>query len=194
MTQAMAIAFGKQRSDCARENIETLVVLIARLRASEIPGDIVECGAYRCGATIAMAAAAPDRTVWAFDLFGLDPAYAAGPDGMFAHVADGNLEEIAAATRPFPNIRLVQGRHETRIPELQTPIALLFLDSDFYDSHRVCLSHLWPQVSVGGLAVFHDPGFEEVWRALDEQGLTGRLVDVPGSPNMRMVEKWKDKV
>jgi Macrocin-O-methyltransferase (TylF) len=185
-----ALALGKSRSDCAPENIDSLVALIQEIKERNVPGAIVECGSYRCGATIAMAAAAPQRTVFAFDLFGMDRPAAAGPDSAFAHVSNGDFEEIADATRTFGNICLVPGHHEVMVPKFPAvaPIALLFMDSDFYESHRVCLHNFWPMVSDGGIVVFHDPGFEEVQRAIAEAGI-GPLEEVPGSPNMRMIRK-----
>jgi hypothetical protein len=193
-----ALALGKARSDCAPENLDSLVGLIAQLDDRSVPGDIAECGSYRCGATIAMAAASPKRTVWAFDLFGGAPPYPANRIAGFAHVANGVLEEVAAATQPFPNIWLVPGLHESRVPHFHRSLALVFMDSDFYETHLVCLRHLWPLLSPGGVIVFHDAGFAEVQTAIenarlpDSQGMplgVSQMRPVPGSPNMGMIRK-----
>lgn len=179
-----ALALAKSRSDCAPSNLDSLVALIRELDAAGVPGHIVECGSYKCGATVALAAASPDRVVWAFDLFG----GAAYPGEGFENFRDADLREIQEATEPFWNIILVVGRHEEMVPKYRGAIALLFLDSDFYESHLVCLQFLWPQLSPGAVVVFHDPSFEGVQKAIraTEAGFE-TLEEVPGSPNMKMI-------
>lgn len=133
-----------------------------------ISGDIVEIGSYNCGATIAMAAST-DKMVYAFDLFGGLPPY---HNTNFQNFANADWDEIIAACSPFQNITLVRGLHEMTVPAFvkakQDPIALLFMDSDHYSSHLVSLINLWPLVSVGGLAVFHDWSFEDVQLAITQ--------------------------
>ncbi len=184
MTAEEAIALGKSRSDCAPENIDSLVALVRGLDADGVPGDVVECGSYRCGATIAMAAASPRRRVWACDIFGGLPYGARG----FENFSDVRFEEVAEAVEPFCNIALVRGLHEETIPTLRNRVALLFLDSDHCESHLVCLRSLWPLLRPGSVVVFHDPGFEGVKAAIraTEAGFE-KLEEVPGSPNMRMI-------
>lgn len=195
-----ALALGKSRSDCAPENLDSLVELLRELDAAGVPGDIAECGAYRCGATIAMAAATTlspgspyrgpgrplSRTVWAFDLFGGLPYEGRG----YENFGNADLREVESVTRAFPNIVLVRGKHEDTVPTFWRPLALVFLDSDHYESHLACLRSLWPLLSPGGLVVFHDPGFQDVRRAiLSTEAGSGTLEAVPGSPNMKMIRK-----
>ena len=162
VTAEEMIALGKSRSDCHPTNIDTLVNTVRH----PDEGDVVECGAYRCGATIAMAAAAPDRHIFAFDTFGGLPY--TEKEG-FVNFAETNFEEIKSVTDRFPNITLIRGRHEDTVPNFPArPLALLFMDSDHYGSHVVCLKHFWPMLIHGGLAVFHDIAFAGVQQAIDE--------------------------
>jgi len=161
-----AVRVGKSRSDCASENIDTLIRLVC-----ETPqGEIIECGSYRCGASIAMAAASEyynrNKTVYAFDTFGGLPY----GDGVgFDNFAQADFIEIQAATRPYKQLRLVRGKHENTVPHFSTrPISLLFMDSDHYSSHVVCMTKFWPMLVSGGYAVFHDWGFEGVQLSLHE--------------------------
>lgn len=161
------VELAKQRSDCSPSNIDTLVQLVNEIR--DVPGDIAECGSYRCGATIAMASVAPiGKRVYAFDLFGGLPY----GDGVgFENFADADFKEILEATAPFKNITLIKGLHEDVIPKFAShafPLSLIFMDSDHYDSHKVCLSNLWPLLWSGGVVVFHDWGLEGVRRAVSE--------------------------
>lgn len=156
------INFGKSRADCGADTVDCLVKL-ARL---DIPGVIIEAGSYRCGASIAMASAS-NKTVYCFDTFGGIPN--ANQVG-FENFKDADFEEVSKATAPY-NIKLVRGRHEDTVPKFSKfcpPISLIFLDSDFYQSHKICLEHFWPRVSPGGSILFHDWTFEEVQRAVNE--------------------------
>lgn len=160
-----AIALAKSRSDCHPDNIDSLVQIVNEL--AEVPGDIVECGSYRCGATIAMAAANPNKYVCAFDVFGGLPY--GGAQAGFDNFADNDFDEIRDAILEFENIFLIRGRHEEKVPASDiTSVSLLFMDSDFYESHKVCLSHFWPLLSSGGKVVFHDPSFAGVKQAVTE--------------------------
>lgn len=159
-----AIVLAKSRSDCEPKNIDTLVRIVRE--TSALPGNIAECGSYRCGATIAMAAADPLKAVYAFDLFGGLPYGAVG----FENFADSNFEEIERIVAPF-SIILVRGKHEDVIPEFSEPVfkwSMIFMDSDHYDSHKVCLSTFWPNLCSGGYVVFHDPSFEGIQQAIKE--------------------------
>lgn len=186
-----AVALGKSRSDCSSASIDALVRQVKTLADQKVAGCIVELGSYKCGATICLAAATAQydevpRTVYGFDLFGGLP-YGENQEG-FQNFADADFEEIQAAVASFPNIELVRGLHEETIPVFaKQTIALLFLDSDFYESHRVCLEHLWPLVSEGGAAIFHDWSFPGVQRAVAENGLSGHPIS--DSPNMGIIVK-----
>lgn len=170
-----AVALGKSRSDCSPECVDLLLARIERHALDDVPGDIVECGSYRCGATIAMAAAAEfygaDKHVTALDLWGGLP-YGAGVG--FENFADVDFEEVRKTTTPF-NIALIRGKHEDMVPSfanlcklLQRTISLLFMDSDFYDSHVVCLRSFWPLISAHGCVMFHDWTFQGVQQAIKD--------------------------
>ena len=161
-----AVALGKFRSDCASDNIDTLIRLVW-----ETPqGEIIECGSYRCGVSIAMAAASEyynlNKTVYAFDTFGGLPY---GEGVGFENFAQTDFVEIKAATAPYKQLRLVQEKHEDTVPHFSTfPISLLFMDSDHYNSHVVCLTKFWPMLVSGGYAVFHDADLPGVQQAIEE--------------------------
>jgi Macrocin-O-methyltransferase (TylF) len=187
-----AIVLAKSRSDCHPSNIDSLVQIVKEL--SSVPGDIAECGSYKCGATIAMAAAAGiGKRVYAFDLFG-DLPY--GDGNGFENFADADFKEILDTTAPFQNIILFKGLHEDVIPKFVTyrpfPLALIFMDSDFYESHKVCLAHLWPLLFSGGKIVFHDWVFSGVRRAVQECIPADQILEsgtVVPSPNMGYITK-----
>lgn len=166
----LSVALGKSRSDCGPENIDTLVRIIREL--VNVPGDIAEFGSYRGGSTIAMAAAAlyypsdPIKHVYAFDVFGGLPY---GEEAPFQNFAGTDFDEIKSVYALYPNITAIRGAHEVTVPILEyRPLSLIFMDSDFESSHKVCLNKLWPWLSPGGCVLFHDWAFEGVQRAIDE--------------------------
>lgn len=180
-----AISLAKSRSDCHPSNIDTLVQIVNELK--DVPGAIVEVGSYKCGATIALAVAAPEKKVYAFDLFGGLPY----GDGVgFENFAKNDFNEVQAVTFGFENITLIQGLHEETVPEFpRQPISLLFMDSDHYSSHKVALEHFWPMLSSGGVVVFHDWSFEGVRRAVFEVlGAIGAQ-QLRDSKNMWVIQK-----
>lgn len=165
-----AIKLGKSRSDCSSSNLDTVSEII--IRDKNILGNIAELGSYRCGNTISMAASALQtnptnpKVVYAFDMFGGVPYDTPQP---FDHFGNVDFEEISLVCNQFPNIILVKGPHEKTVPNFESePLSLIYLDSDYYSSHKVCLEHLWPMLSPGGSIIFHDWAFEEVQQAINE--------------------------
>jgi hypothetical protein len=139
-------------SACSDSDIS--LILEASKLTSHLPGAILEIGSYKCAMTMLLAKEHPWRMVFAFDLFGGNPY----PErDTFAHLANVDLETVAQQVAHFPNIRLVRGMHEETIPKFPPmPIAFLFVDSDWGESHEIALKYLAPRVLKGGIIAFHD--------------------------------------
>lgn len=147
-----------------------------------IPGDVVECGVYRGGCSIIMATA-HNRNAWLYDTFtgmaepgefdfkgekkgdrfdAMKRYEAVRLDGYVDWVYS-SIDEVLDAIRNSEvddnRFRLVKGKVEDTIPE-QVPdtIALLRLDTDFYESTRHELEHLYPKLSSGGILIVDDYG------------------------------------
>jgi hypothetical protein len=160
----------------------------------DIPGDIVECGVWKGGSMMAVAQTLKKegdigRTLHLFDTFdGMAPAGVsdvtvegvAGSEiaGKIADTGDkwcyAGLDEVKRAMEATgykpANIRYIQGRVEDTIPA-QAPdaIALLRLDTDWYESTKHELTHLFPRLSDGGVLIIDDYGFwKGCRRAVDE--------------------------
>jgi hypothetical protein len=84
------------------------------------------------------------------------------------------------ASTPYPNDRLVyvQGRVEETIPACAPDeIAVLRLDTDFFDSTFHEMTHLFPRVAAGGVLIVDDYGYWQgarraVDRYLHERGIS----------------------
>jgi hypothetical protein len=168
----------------------------------DIPGAIVECGVWKGGSMLAAALTLARLDRLDRDLYLLD-TYQGLPEpgdkdvttsGLSAHAtwsatadAEGFSEWCRAGLRevrgvmeqsgyPPERIHYVVGMIEDTIPE-QAPaeIALLRLDTDWYESTRHEMEHLFPRLSVGGVLILDDYGSWQGARdALDEYLATNR--------------------
>ena len=85
-------------------------------------------------------------------------------------------ENMASTGYPLERIHLVKGPVERTVPEAApAAICLLRLDTDWYESTRHELNHLFPRVSPDGVMIIDDYGhWHGVRRAVDEYFLEQR--------------------
>jgi hypothetical protein len=152
--------------------------------ADDVPGDLLEAGAWRGGASMLMRATldtlgARDRTVWVADSFQGLPR----PDERFPedHALDLSWldylsvprEEVRQSFERFglgDRVTFVEGFFEDTLPTLTDRTwSLLRLDGDTYESTWVALESLYPGLSPGGYVVVDDYLLiSECRRAVDE--------------------------
>ena len=182
------------------DNIETC---IADVLEQKIPGDFIETGVWRGGATIFMRAVlmvhgVTDRTVWVADSFeGLPkpdaekfPLEAKVQAGSVLQKAYNNLavgldevkQNFLAYQMLDEKVCFLKGWFKDTLPT--APIAklsILRLDGDFYESTRDSLVNLYDRLSLGGYVIVDDYG-EDSWtycrKAVDEFRLE-RGIDEP---------------
>ncbi|MBJ7329694.1 MAG: class I SAM-dependent methyltransferase [Solirubrobacteraceae bacterium] len=178
------------------ERLWALYEAVRYVRGSGIEGAFVECGVWRGGSSMLsaltlQAESAADRELYLYDTFeGMsDPTeHDAGrhePDladewdrfkgdtahPVFAHASlDDVRANMAATGYDADRIHYVQGKVEDTIPAtLPGSIALLRLDTDWYESTKHELEHLYPLLAPGGVLIIDDYGY---WagarRAVDE--------------------------
>ena len=175
-----------------------------------VPGAVVECGVWRGGSMLAVALTLLEmgdtsRDLFLFDTFAgmTQPSdedrrgektaaemLADSPAESFVR-AEASLDEVRRNMNrsgyPRSRIHFVEGRVEDTVPG-QAPgsIALLRLDTDWYESTRHELIHLWPQLSPGGVLILDDYGdWEGARKAVDEwlegmPGLSLETIDYTG--------------
>jgi O-methyltransferase len=149
-----------------------------------VPGDIAECGVWKGGSMVVVAATllhlgCSDRDLWLYDTYegmpepeAMDVQYddvSAAERLAAAGIKPGDswgavgLEEVRAnllATGyPAERLHFVKGMVEETIPA-QSPekIALLRLDTDWYASTRHELEQLYPRLSARGALIIDDYG------------------------------------
>ncbi len=162
----------------------------------QILGDVVECGVWKGGSMMAvaltlLALADSDRHLYLFDTFegmtepsSLDISI---ENISASHLLKNNSKEdqnsvwcyapldqvkatISSIEYPLDKLHFVKGRVEDTLP-VQAPerIALLRLDTDWYESTRHELIHLFPRLSPGGVIIIDDYGhWQGVRKAVDE--------------------------
>jgi len=167
------------------ERLYALIQAVRHVSAAAIPGDVVECGVWRGGSMMAAARALLEcgdtsRDLYLFDTFeGMSPpgTQDVAIDGQSAsdllRTQDRNrpdsawcyatLEDVRSAmsgtSYDSARIHYVKGRVEDTIPGgAPEHIAVLRLDTDWYESTRHELEHLYPRLSQGGVLIIDDYG------------------------------------
>jgi O-methyltransferase len=164
---------------------------------NRVPGDIVECGVWRGGSMMAAALTLlrlgdTERDLYLFDTFsGMAAPTAADVrspyDGYSPHRrwrrrrrgrtsdwaaigAETVRASMEATGYPPQRIHLVAGLVEDTLPHrAPQSVALLRLDTDWYESTRHELVHLYPRLVPGGVLIVDDYGHYEGARlAVDE--------------------------
>lgn len=176
------------------ERIFALRQSVIHICKNRIPGSIVECGVWKGGSMMAVAKTlihcGERRSLFLCDTFdGMPPPSDGDRDfsGVDASTcmaredkatspiwAYGPLEEVEANMQstgyPKELIHYVVGRVEETIPAAAPrEIAILRLDTDWYESTRHELEHLYPRLSVGGILIIDDYGhWQGARKAVDE--------------------------
>ena len=178
------------------ERVHALIEAVKYVTRSRVPGAIVECGVWRGGSMMAAARTllslgSSERDLYLFDTFeGMSPPSEHDVDmggqragAMLATQSKtdagsywcyASLEDVRGALAqvgyPAERVHYVKGKVEETVPA-QAPqqIALLRLDTDWYESTQHELRHLFPRLARGGVIIIDDYGH---WRgarqAVDE--------------------------
>jgi O-methyltransferase len=179
----------------SNEKLYALVTAVRYVVDAGIEGDLVECGVWRGGSMHAvartlLAKGVTDRDLHLFDTFsgmtepterdvslhvGKSASELLETSDRTSHtwaVASREDVEEGLATLDYPQERfhLVEGPVEETIPGgAPQRIALLRLDTDWYESTRHELEHLYPRLSPGGVLIIDDYGhWQGARRAVDE--------------------------
>lgn len=164
---------------------------------NNIPGDFVECGVWKGGSSMLIAKTLKsrgitDRTIWLYDTFeGMstptekDMDYTGqkaetllknsskdNAESVWCYSSLDEVEKnILSTGYPSQNIKLVKGKVEETIPEFipESNIALLRLDTDWYESTKHEMIHLYPKLKQSGVLIIDDYGhWVGAKKAIDE--------------------------
>jgi O-methyltransferase len=178
------------------DKLFALIQTVRYIARHQIPGDVVECGVWRGGSMQAvartlMAAGDTSRDLHLFDTYeGMPPpserdtrrrdertaaellAEESPENSMVWAVAslDDVQDGMSKVGYPPERVHFVKGKVEQTIPEhAPEQISILRLDTDWYESTKHELEHLYPRLSPGGVLLLDDYGYWEGAReAVDE--------------------------
>lgn len=189
--------FCKPYSMTGIERMYSLYTSVNYVLSNNIKGDFVECGVWRGGSAMMIAKIllhrnVTDRKIYLYDTFegmsaptvddinivGQDATILLGQDELskdsklwcYADLADvqKNMNSTGFAQG---NIVYVKGKVEETIPATipGENIALLRLDTDWYESTKHELIHLYPKLQANGVLIIDDYGhWEGCKKAVDE--------------------------
>lgn len=202
------------------ERMYALYKAVMHVSRNSIPGDIVECGVWKGGSAMLMAmtllARGDVRDIYLYDTFaGMSEPSEMDVDYMGKKALDFwwgvgkyskwdstivSMEEvqsnIAAINYPSERLHYIEGKIEDTIP-LFAPerIAILHLDTDWYESTRHELVHLYPRLTLNGILLIDDYGhFKGARQAVDEYFSASRTrmffsrVDYTGRIGVKVVD------
>ncbi|HEV7346839.1 TylF/MycF/NovP-related O-methyltransferase [Telluribacter sp.] len=179
------------------ERLITLIRAVEYIVDQKIEGDFVECGVWKGGSAMAivlhlLSKGVTDRQIYLYDTFegmseptDLDKSFDGQPaltllqnsskeesNSVWCYsTLDEVKQNLATTAYPDDRIRFIKGKVEETIPKQGIPekIALLRLDTDWYESTRHELEHLFPRLQSGGILIIDDYGhWEGCRRAVDE--------------------------
>jgi len=176
----------KQFTMTSQMRVQALISAVRYVVDNDIPGDFVECGVWRVGSAMAIAKVlvdlgVQDRRIWLYDTFeGMTPPTVEDLETLTGNraidllnstqVDDGNnVWCVASITDVKSNLRetgyppellkFIKGDvGATLYQESPKSIALLRLDTDWYESTAIELEVLYPLLSQGGVCIIDDYG------------------------------------
>ena len=166
---------------------------IEEILKTNVPGDLIETGVWRGGATIFMRAIlraynVSDRYVWVADSFqGLpvpNPVKYPEDEGDRHHTVKElaiSIEEVKGNFKKYDlldsQVRFLKGWFSDTLPHADIKqLALIRLDGDMYESTMDALVNLYPKLSRGGYVIVDDWGAVDACRRAIEDYLSARSI------------------
>ncbi len=188
------------------KRLHNLYTMARKICERDLPGNFVECGVAAGGASALLAAviarhSTSERRLFACDSFegmpvpseldknrGVDAEESGWGTGTCAAPVE-SLREICATLGVTHLVEPVEGYFETTLPahaERIGAIALLHLDSDWYESTRTVLDSLYDRIAGQGFVQLDDYHFwEGVGQAFHEfeqrRGLSHQIKEIDGT-------------
>lgn len=155
------------------QRLENIQYCVETVLKEGVPGDLLEAGVWRGGATIFMRAVlhvyqVKDRCVWVADSFeGMpppNPEKYPHDEGLFLNQFPQlgvSLEQVQANFARYgllnEQVRFLKGWFRDTLPRIPVQqLAVLRVDGDLYESTMDALRYLYPRLAIGGFAIIDD--------------------------------------
>jgi hypothetical protein len=164
--------------------LNNLQACIEQVLADGVPGDLIETGVWRGGATIFMrgilkAHGVTDRTVWVADSFeGFPtPDLARFPlDAEWEDAAGRGVVTLETVRDNFARygllddqVQFLKGWFNATLPAAPiTQLAVMRLDGDLYESTQDALIALYPKLAAGGFVIIDDYNYASCRQAIQD--------------------------
>lgn len=177
------------------KRLDHLQSCIEKVVQNKVPGDLIETGVWRGGATIFMRAVLKaygikDRIVWVADSFrGLPaPDVSKYPPDKGSRYHESNylaisVQEVQSNFKKYElldgQVRFLEGWFKETLPNAPIEkLAILRIDADMYESTMDALNYLYGKLSRGGYVIIDDYYFEPRCKAaVDDFKKTNRIVE-----------------
>jgi hypothetical protein len=190
------------------ERVIALIDSVRHITRYAVPGAVVECGVWRGGSMMAVAMTLIEQGDTSRDLYLFDTFTHMPPSGPEDFVANGQKVVDIAAGAPIPDtyayipidavreamlstgypearMHFVEGLVEATIPAVAPDrIALCRLDTDYYESTKHELEHLYPRIHSGGVLLIDNM----LWHGAIFDCATGAVRQGPADEGARVVE------
>jgi hypothetical protein len=167
------------------QRLDALQRCAADVLEKNVPGDFIETGVWRGGASIFMrgvlkAYGIADRSVWVADSFqGLPPPnekeYPADKGLHLEHFSQlaVSMEQVQENFNRYglldPQVRFLKGWFKDTLPSAPIQkLAIARLDGDLYESTMDALKSLYPKLSVGGYLLVDDFAIPACQKAVED--------------------------
>ena len=157
------------------KRLDNLQYCVEEILKNNVPGDLLEAGVWRGGASIFMRALLKahgerKKCVWVVDSFeGFpEPDAERYPQDSESHLHEAGelavpIEEVKANFGEYglldAQVRFLKGLFRDTLPKANIKsLALMRLDGDTYEATINSLIHLYPKLSIGGYVIIDDYG------------------------------------
>ena len=174
------------------KRLDNLQFCVEEVLRRNVPGDLIECGAWRGGSCILMRAVLKaygntDRTVWVADSFEGLPKFDQETYAEDAKIWEGgemavSIEEVKQNFERYglldSQVRFLKGFFVDTLPDAPVQhLSVLRLDADLYESTTQALDYLYPKVSPGGYVIVDDYNLPAAKQAIHDYRDRHKIVD-----------------
>ena len=184
------------------KRLDNVQLCVEDVIKNNVPGDLIETGVWRGGATIFMRAilkayGVTERRVWVADSFqGVPPPnpqrYPADTGDTLnkATILQVSLEEVKANFKKYDllddQVRFLKGWFKDTLSSAPiTQLAVMRLDGDMYESTMDALTALYPKLSANGYVIIDDYILKGCNRAVHDfratWGVSDKIRDIDGT-------------